>query len=135
MFDRKKFAQILKQIKDTYNSQEEFSEKSKIGRTYLSQYMNMKLDKPPKPEKKSVKKKHPHKKFNFFKKKSDKPQVKKHHKKSKFQFKKHNKKKTKFFQKNKKKEIKKHQKRQKQIHKTRKNGHKKPFRFKFFKKK
>ena len=50
MFDRRKFAQILKQIKDTYNSQEEFSEKSKIGRTYLSQYMNMKLDKPPKPE-------------------------------------------------------------------------------------
>ena len=34
--------------------------------------------KPPKPEKKSVKKKHPHKIFNFFKKKSDKPQVKNH---------------------------------------------------------
>lgn len=50
MFDKNKFAQIIKNIKETYNSQEEFSKKSGIGRTYLSQYMNMKLDKPPKPE-------------------------------------------------------------------------------------
>lgn len=49
MFDKNKFAQIIKNIKDTYNSQEEFSKKSEIGRTYLSQYMNMKIDKPPKP--------------------------------------------------------------------------------------
>lgn len=49
MFDKNKFAQIIKNIKDTYNSQEEFSKKSGIGRTYLSQYMNMKLDNPPKP--------------------------------------------------------------------------------------
>lgn len=49
MFDTNKFAQIIKSIKETYNSQEEFSEKSGIGRTYLSQYMNMKLIKPPTP--------------------------------------------------------------------------------------
>ena len=49
MFNKNKFAQIIKDIKETYNSQEEFSKKSGIGRTYLSQYMNMKLDKPPKP--------------------------------------------------------------------------------------
>lgn len=49
MFDKNKFAQILKNITDTYESQREFSKKSGINRTYLSQYMNMKLDKPPKP--------------------------------------------------------------------------------------
>lgn len=47
-FDKVRFANTIKKIKETYSSQEEFSEKSKIGRTYLSQYMNMKLDKPPK---------------------------------------------------------------------------------------
>lgn len=50
MFDKNKFAQIIRNIKDTYNSQEEFSKKSGIGRTYLSQYMNMKLKEPPKPK-------------------------------------------------------------------------------------
>ncbi len=47
LFDKEKFAQIIKNIKETYNSQEEFSQKSNIGRTYLSQYMNMKLDNRP----------------------------------------------------------------------------------------
>lgn len=50
MFDKNKFAKIIKDIKANYISQEEFAKKSGIGRTYLSQYMNMKLDKPPKPE-------------------------------------------------------------------------------------
>lgn len=50
MFDKNKFAQILKNVTDTYESQRDFSKKSEINRTYLSQYMNMKLDKPPKPE-------------------------------------------------------------------------------------
>lgn len=50
MFDKNKFAQIIKDIKETYHSQEEFSKKSEIGRTYLSQYMNKKLDEPPKPK-------------------------------------------------------------------------------------
>ncbi len=49
MFDKIKFAQIIKNIKECYDSQEEFAKKSGIGRTYLSQYMNIKLDKPPKP--------------------------------------------------------------------------------------
>lgn len=49
MFDKSKFAQILKNISDTYDSQRDFSQKSKINRTYLSQYINMKLDEPPKP--------------------------------------------------------------------------------------
>ena len=50
MFDKNKFAKIIKNIKETYISQEEFSQKSEIGRTYLSQYMNMKLNEPPKPK-------------------------------------------------------------------------------------
>lgn len=49
MFDKVTFAQIIKNIKETYSSQEDFSRKSGIGRTYLSQYMNMKLEDPPKP--------------------------------------------------------------------------------------
>lgn len=50
MFDKNKFALIIKKISESYNNQREFSEKSGINRTYLSQYMNMKLDNPPKPE-------------------------------------------------------------------------------------
>lgn len=49
MFDKQRFAQIIKNIKDLFNNQEEFAKKTHIGRTSLSQYMNMKLDKPPKP--------------------------------------------------------------------------------------
>lgn len=50
MFDKKKFALILKNISDTYENQRDFAQKSEINRTYLSQYMNMKIEKPPKPE-------------------------------------------------------------------------------------
>lgn len=50
MFDKVKFAQILKIISDTYESQRDFSKKSGINRTYLSQYINMKLQDPPKPK-------------------------------------------------------------------------------------
>lgn len=50
MFNKDLFANIIRKIKNTYSSQEDFSKKSKIGRTYLSQYMNMKLDEPPKPK-------------------------------------------------------------------------------------
>lgn len=49
MFDKNKFAEVIKNIKESYHSQEEFSKKSGIGRTYLSQYMNRKLHKPPTP--------------------------------------------------------------------------------------
>ena len=50
MFDKNKFAKIIRNIKESYESQEEFAKKSGIGRTYLSQYMNAKLDIPPKPK-------------------------------------------------------------------------------------
>ncbi len=50
MFNKHEFAKIIKNIKETYSSQEDFSKKSGIGRTYLSQYMNMKLEEPPKPK-------------------------------------------------------------------------------------
>ena len=49
LFDKNTFADIITQIREQYSSQEEFSEKSNIGRTYISQYMNKKLDAPPKP--------------------------------------------------------------------------------------
>lgn len=49
MFDKIKFSQIIKSIKETYSSQEEFSKISGVGRTYISQYMNKKNDEPPKP--------------------------------------------------------------------------------------
>lgn len=50
MFNKNRFAQILKNISETFENQRDFSKKSEINRTYLSQYMNMKIDKPPKPE-------------------------------------------------------------------------------------
>lgn len=50
MFDKIKFAHILRNISQTYNNQREFSQKSGINRTYISQYINMKLDEPPKPK-------------------------------------------------------------------------------------
>lgn len=49
MFNKNEFSNILKKIGDTYSSQTEFSKKSKIGRTYISQYINKKIDFPPKP--------------------------------------------------------------------------------------
>ena len=50
MFDKVKFSEIIKKISETYESQREFATLSDINRTYLSQYMNMKLDDPPKPK-------------------------------------------------------------------------------------
>ena len=50
MFNKNKFAHILKNINETYNSQRDFAKKSGINRTYLSQYMNMKLNEPPMPK-------------------------------------------------------------------------------------
>jgi len=48
MFDKITFSNILKNIQDTYSSQEEFANKSKVGRTYLSSYINQKKEIPPK---------------------------------------------------------------------------------------
>lgn len=50
MFDKNKFALILKNISEKYENQRDFAKKSEINRTYLSQYMNMKLDEPPQPK-------------------------------------------------------------------------------------
>lgn len=50
MFDRKRFAKILQEINNKYESQRDFSKKSSINRTYLSKYMNEKLEDPPKPQ-------------------------------------------------------------------------------------
>lgn len=49
LFDKDKFAYIIEKIKNEYTSQEEFAKEADIGRTYISQYMNKKLDAPPKP--------------------------------------------------------------------------------------
>lgn len=50
MFDKNKFAHILKKINETYDNQTSFAKYSGVNRTYLSQYMNLKLDNPPTPK-------------------------------------------------------------------------------------
>lgn len=50
MFDIKLFSEILQKISNSYSSMTEFSEKSEVNRTYLSKYINMKLDNPPTPK-------------------------------------------------------------------------------------
>ena len=50
MFNKEKFSEIIKNISKTYDNQRDFSAFSEINRTYLSKYMNMKLDEPPKPK-------------------------------------------------------------------------------------
>jgi repressor LexA len=50
MFDKSKFGLILKKINDSYLTQYEFAYYSKVNRTYLSKYINMKLEEPPKPK-------------------------------------------------------------------------------------
>ena len=49
MFNKFQFSQILKNISKNYENQREFAKKADINRTYLSQYINLKIDKPPKP--------------------------------------------------------------------------------------
>lgn len=50
MFDTKAFSEILKKISNSYNSVTYFSDKSGVNRTYLSKYINMKLNNPPTPK-------------------------------------------------------------------------------------
>ena len=50
MFDIKRFSNILQKIANTYTSISDFAEKSEVNRTYLSKYINMKLDSPPTPK-------------------------------------------------------------------------------------
>lgn len=49
MFFKKEFADIIKKISNNYDNQRDFASKSGINRNYLSRYMNLKMDKPPKP--------------------------------------------------------------------------------------
>lgn len=50
MFDIKLFSEILQKISNSYNSITDFSEQSGVNRTYLSKYINMKLNSPPSPK-------------------------------------------------------------------------------------
>ena len=50
MFDKLKFSKILSDINDTYDTMTDFAQKSGVNRTYLSQYINQKLDNPPTPK-------------------------------------------------------------------------------------
>lgn len=49
MFFKNDFANIIKNISNNYDNQRDFAIKSGINRNYLSRYMNLKMDKPPKP--------------------------------------------------------------------------------------
>lgn len=50
MFNKETFAKVLKKINETYENQTYFGKASGVNRTYLSQYMNLKLDSPPSPK-------------------------------------------------------------------------------------
>lgn len=50
MFNKEKFSSILKEINSTYSSMTEFAQKASFDRTYISKYINMKLDNPPTPK-------------------------------------------------------------------------------------
>ena len=50
MFNKIDFANILKKINSLYENQTQFANASGVNRTYLSQYMNLKLDTPPSPK-------------------------------------------------------------------------------------
>lgn len=50
MFLKEKFGELLLAISNSYNSISEFSDKSNVNRTYLSKYINMKLENPPTPK-------------------------------------------------------------------------------------
>lgn len=50
MFDKNRFSDVLQEIAESYTSISEFAEKSEVNRTYLSKYINMKLDNPPTPK-------------------------------------------------------------------------------------
>lgn len=50
MFDKEKFSNTLKKINDTYDTMSDFAKKACFDRTYISKYINMKLDNPPTPK-------------------------------------------------------------------------------------
>lgn len=50
MFNIDLFSEILQKITNNYDSISDFSEKSEVNRTYISKYINKKLDTPPSPK-------------------------------------------------------------------------------------
>ena len=50
MFDVELFSELLQKISNSYSSITEFAEKSEVNRTYISKYINKKLNKPPTPK-------------------------------------------------------------------------------------
>ena len=50
MFDKDKFSKVLLLINNTYSSMSNFAKNAKFDRTYISKYINLKLDNPPTPE-------------------------------------------------------------------------------------
>lgn len=46
-FNKEEFARILMKIYSKYNNQREFAKKADICRTYLSKYLNMRIEEPP----------------------------------------------------------------------------------------
>lgn len=50
MFNKSKFAEILQDIISQYDSISDFAKESSLDRTYLSKYINEKLEHPPSPD-------------------------------------------------------------------------------------
>lgn len=50
MFNKKKFSEILTNIVEQYESISDFANTSKVGRSYISKYINQKIDSPPSPK-------------------------------------------------------------------------------------
>lgn len=50
MFEKDDFSEILKEINNTYSNMTEFSNSAKFDRTYISKYINKKLENPPSPK-------------------------------------------------------------------------------------
>lgn len=50
MFNKKEFSIILSKINKSYQTMTEFAQKADCDRTYISKYINMKLDNPPTPK-------------------------------------------------------------------------------------
>lgn len=50
MFNKNKFAEILQEVISQYDSISNFAEKSSLDRTYISKYVNKKLEHPPSPD-------------------------------------------------------------------------------------
>lgn len=50
MFDQDKFANILKKINENYNTMTDFGKSASFDRTYISKYINKKLNNPPTPK-------------------------------------------------------------------------------------